>query len=129
MGKLLWEPSEERKRNANMTECINSVKKRYGQNLFAVNGYSRKGRAFSSLPNLAEIVKGIPSIEKVIVACYTDEKPDIGYIPDSVYYDDFLSEERGLEIQFERSPFDHPVYSVFSSGRAPRKEEQIWQGE
>ena len=84
--------------------------------LFAVNGYFYKGKAFSSLPNVAEIVKGIPSIEKVIVACYTDEKPDIGYIPNSVYYDDFLSEERGLEIQFEQLPFDHPVYIMFSSG-------------
>jgi acetoacetyl-CoA synthetase len=74
-------------------------------------------------------VKGIPSIEKLMVACYTDDEPDISYIPGFVHYGDFLSTERGLEIQFERSPFDHPVYIVFSSGRAPRKEEQIWQGE
>ena len=99
-----------------MTKSIDSVKKCYGQNLFAANGYSRKGRAFSSLPNLAEIVKGISSIEKVMVACYTDEKPDIGYIPESVSYGDFLSTQKGLEIQFEQLPFDHPVYIMFSSG-------------
>jgi acetoacetyl-CoA synthetase len=33
-----------------------------------------------------------------------------------VYWDDFLSRERGLEIQFEQLPFDHPVYIMFSSG-------------
>ena len=128
MGKLLWEPSEERKRNANMTKFIGSVNKIYGQNLFAVNGYFYKGKAFSSLANVAEVVKGIPSIEEVVVACYTEEKPDIGYIPESVHYGDFLSMEKGLEIQFERLPFDHPVYIMFPPGQSvSRKEEQIWQ--
>jgi len=84
--------------------------------LFTCDGYFYKGKAFSSLSNVAEIVKGIPSIEKVIVASYTQEKPDISYIPNAVRYDDFLSKERGLEIQFEQLPFDHPVYTMFSSG-------------
>jgi len=84
--------------------------------LFTVNGYFYKGRTFNSLSNVAEIAKGIPSIEKVIVASYTEEKPDISYIPNSVHYDDFLSKERGLEIQFEQLPFDHPVFIMFTSG-------------
>jgi len=84
--------------------------------LFTADGYFYKGKAFSSLSNAAEIAKGIPSIEKVIVTCYTKQKPDISCIPDSVYYDDFLSVESGLEIQFEQLPFDHPVFIMFSSG-------------
>ena len=84
--------------------------------LFTVDGYFYKGRAFNSLSNAAEITKGIPSIEKVIVASYTEEKPDINDIPNAVYYDDFLSKENKLEIQFEQLPFDHPVYIMFSSG-------------
>ena len=84
--------------------------------LFTADGYFYKGKAFSSLSNAAEIAKGIPSIEKVIVTCYTEDKPDIGCIPNSVYYDDFLSGESGLEIQFEQLPFDHPVFIMFSSG-------------
>ena len=84
--------------------------------LFTVNGYFYKAKAFDSLSNAAEIAKGIPSVEKVIVASYTEEKPDISAIPNGVHYDDFLSQERGLEIQFEQLPFDHPVYIMFSSG-------------
>lgn len=84
--------------------------------LFTVNGYYYKGKSFNSLSNAAEALKGIPSVKKVIVASYTEEKPDISYIPNSVYYEDFLSKERGLEIQFEQLPFDHPVYIMFSSG-------------
>ncbi|RJP59606.1 MAG: acetoacetate--CoA ligase [Deltaproteobacteria bacterium] len=84
--------------------------------LFTADGYFYKGKAFSSLSNAAEIAKGIPSIEKVIVTSYTEQKPDIGCIPNSVHYDDFLSGENGLEIQFEQLPFDHPVFIMFSSG-------------
>lgn len=84
--------------------------------LFAVDGYFYKARPFNSLTNAAEIAKGIPSIEKVIVSSYIEEKPDISNIPNSVYYEDFLSKESGLEIQFEQLPFDHPVFIMFSSG-------------
>jgi len=84
--------------------------------LFTANGYFYKGKAFDSISNAAEIVKGIPSIEKVIVASYTEDRPDISVIPKSVYYSDFLSKETGLEIQFEQLPADHPLYIMFSSG-------------
>ncbi len=84
--------------------------------LFTSNGYFYKGKAFNSLSNVADIAKGIPSIEKVVVASYTEEKPDIGYIPNGVCYDDFVSSQRAPEIQFEQLPFDHPVYIMFSSG-------------
>jgi acetoacetyl-CoA synthetase len=84
--------------------------------LFTVDGYFYKGRAFNSLSNAAEITKGIPSVEKVIVVSYTEEKPDINHIPNSTHYYDFLSKENELEIQFQQLPFDHPVYIMFSSG-------------
>ncbi len=84
--------------------------------LFTANGYFYKGKTFNSLSNVAKIARGIPSIEKVIVTSYTEETPDISYIPDSVHFDDFLSKERGLEIEFEQLPFDHPVHIMFSSG-------------
>ena len=84
--------------------------------LFTVDGYFYKAKPFNSLINAAEIAKGIPSIEKVIVSSYIEEKPDISNIPNSVYFNDFLSQESGLEIQFEQLPFDHPVFIMFSSG-------------
>ncbi len=84
--------------------------------LFTVNGYFYKAKSFDSLSNAAEIAKGLPSIEKVVVTSYTEDKPDISNIPNFVHYEDFLSKESGLEIQFEQLPFDHPVYIMFSSG-------------
>jgi acetoacetyl-CoA synthetase len=88
--------------------------------LFGVDGYYYKEKTFNSLSNVAEVAKGMPSIEKVIVTSYTEEKPDITYIPNSVHWNDFLSKESGLEIQFEQLPFDHPVYIMFSSGTTGR---------
>lgn len=84
--------------------------------LFTANGYFYKGKAFDSISNASEIARGIPSIEKVIVASYTEDRPDISMIPNSVHYRDFLSKEEGLEIQFEQLPADHPLYIMFSSG-------------
>ena len=84
--------------------------------LFTVNGYFYKAKSFDCLSNAAEIAKGLPSIEKVVVTSYTEDKPDISNFPNFVHYDNFLSKESGLEIKFEQLPFDHPVYIMFSSG-------------
>jgi acetoacetyl-CoA synthetase len=84
--------------------------------LFTVDGYFYKGKAFSSLSNAAHVVQGIPSVEKVIVTSYTENKPDISLIPQAVHFEDFLSKGSGLEIEFEQLPFDHPLFIMFSSG-------------
>jgi acetoacetyl-CoA synthetase len=83
--------------------------------LFTVDGYFYKGKPFSSLANAAEIVKGVTSIEKVIVVRYREERPDISQIPNSMYYDDFLTRGKP-EIRFEQLPADHPLFIMFSSG-------------
>ncbi|MFU8796683.1 MAG: acetoacetate--CoA ligase, partial [Dehalococcoidia bacterium] len=83
--------------------------------LFTADGYFYKGKPFSSLDNAAHIADGIPSIEKVIVAGYREQRPDISHISDSVHYVEFLSEGKP-ELRFEQLPADHPVYIMFSSG-------------
>jgi len=84
--------------------------------LFTVNGYYYKGKTFSSVGNAAEIAKGIPSLEKVVVVSYTDDQPDLNHIPNAVRYEDFLSKEKEPALKFEQLPSDHPVFIMFSSG-------------
>ena len=84
--------------------------------LFTVDGYPYKGKTFNFLPNVEKIAKGIPSLQRIIVIPYMKEKPDIGHIPNSVLLNDFISEDRKLQVRFEQLPFDHPVYIMFSSG-------------
>lgn len=84
--------------------------------LFTSDGYWYKGNRFDSLERVSEIAKGLPSLEKIVVAHYTLRKPDIGNIPDSVLYSEFLSKESNPEIDFIQLPFDHPQYIMYSSG-------------
>ena len=84
--------------------------------LITADGYFYKGKTFDTLEHAAEIVRGIPSLQKVIVVSYTQNKPDISQIANAVHYVDFLFRENSLEIQFEQLPFDHPQYIMFSSG-------------
>jgi len=83
--------------------------------LFTADGYFYKGKPFNSLANAAKIAEGVPSIEKVIVVDYREERSDISSIRDSVHYVDFLAEGTP-EIQFEQLPSDHPIFIMFSSG-------------
>ncbi len=99
---------------------IKGVLDRFGQIkpkvLFTANGYSFKGKKLDSLERISNILKEIPSVEKVVVVPYTEQKPDISRVPKAVYYNDFKSSESGLKIQFEQLPFDHPLYIMYSSG-------------
>ncbi len=84
--------------------------------MITADGYFYKGKVFDTLGHAAEVVRGISSLQKVIVVSYTPERPDISQIPGAVYYEDFLSKEEHPEIEFEQLPFDHPLYIMFSSG-------------
>ena len=84
--------------------------------LFTVDGYFYKGKVFSSLGNAAEVAKGIPSLKKVVVVSYTDDKADLGSISNAIRYEDFLSKDVQPALEFEQLPFDHPVFIMFSSG-------------
>jgi len=83
--------------------------------LFTVDGYPYKGKIFSTLNNVEQVAKGIPSLKKVVVVRYMTEKPDIGNLPNGVLYEEFLSEGEP-EIIFEQLPFEHPGFIMFSSG-------------
>jgi acetoacetyl-CoA synthetase len=99
---------------------IKGVLDRFGQIepriLFTANGYYYKDRAFDSLERISGIIKDLSSVEKIVVVPYTDSNPNIGHIPNAIMFDDFLSKESGLEIEFEQLPFDHPIYIMYSSG-------------
>jgi acetoacetyl-CoA synthetase len=99
---------------------IKGVLDRFGQIkprvLFTANGYSFKGKKIDSLDRISNILKQLPSIEKVVVVPYTEQKADISAVANAVHYQDFLSSESGLKIEFEQLPFDHPLYIMYSSG-------------
>ncbi len=97
---------------------IKGVLDRFGQIkprvLFIADGYFFKGESHDSLERVAEIVRDLPSLEKIVVVPYTSDQPDISGLPDSIMFDDF--KEEADEIQFEQLPFMHPLYIMYSSG-------------
>ncbi len=99
---------------------IKGVLDRFGQIkprvIFTANGYFFKGRKLDSLGRISSILKELPSIEKVVVVPYTEQKADISALANAVHYQDFRSSESGLEIEFKQLPFDHPLYIMYSSG-------------
>ncbi len=84
--------------------------------LFTADGYYYKGKIFDVLAKAREVARGIPSVEKVVVASYTGTELDINNIPNAVHYDQFLASKGHLKIRFEQLPFAHPAYIMFSSG-------------
>lgn len=99
---------------------IKGVLDRFGQIrpkvIVTADGYLFKGKQFDSLKPISNIIKQLDSIEKVIVVPYVESDPDIKNVPNAILFDNFKSEETGLEIKFEQLPFDHPVYIMYSSG-------------
>src|SRR3989339_1559459 len=99
---------------------IKGVLDRFGQIkpkvLFAANGYFFKGKNLDSLSRVAEIIKALPTIEKVVLVPYTEQEPNISPLANAVLYKDFRSSESGLGIDFAQLPFDHPVYIMYTSG-------------
>ncbi|MHA1458645.1 MAG: AMP-binding protein, partial [Promethearchaeota archaeon] len=88
--------------------------------LFTVDGYFYRDKEFNIISNAKAVVDAIPSIEKVIVVSYISQgKPDISSITNAVHWDDFISKDEDLSLEFEQLPFDHPLhplYVMFSSG-------------
>ena len=99
---------------------IKGVLDRFGQIkpkvLFTANGYFFKGKKLDSLERIADIIKELPSIEKVVVVPYTESEPDISALPNAVHYEAFKSSQANLDIEFEQLPFEHPLYIMYSSG-------------
>ena len=99
---------------------IKGVLDRFGQIqpkvLFTADGYFYKGKKFDSLERITNILKELPTTEKVVVVPYTQDQPDISGVPNAVYFDDFKASEDNLEIDFVQLPFEHPHYIMYSSG-------------
>jgi len=99
---------------------IKGVLDRFGQIrprvLFTANGYWFKGKGMDSLERISNILKELPSIEKVVVVPYTEQSPDLGSVPKAILYKDFKAAGPTPALDFVQLPFDHPHYIMYSSG-------------
>ncbi len=99
---------------------IKGVLDRFGQIrprvLFVADGYFFKGKPLESLSRVREMIRDLPSIEKVVVVSYLQPGPDIGGLRGAITYEDFKASGDGKPLEFVQLPFDHPLYVMFTSG-------------
>lgn len=84
--------------------------------LFATDGYRYGGKDFDRTEVVARLQEEIPSLQKTVVLPYLSDDPDTSGLSNVVLWDDLLDEHAGAELQYERVPFDHPLWVLYSSG-------------
>ncbi len=84
--------------------------------LFCTGRYRYAGKEIDVRDRVAEVVRSIPAIERVVVVAYGDGQTDHLAIPKAESWEEFTAGSVTPEITFERLPFDHPLYILYSSG-------------
>lgn len=99
---------------------VQGVLDRFGQIepriLITADGYWYNGKSHDCLERAAEFLSQLPSVEEVLVIPYISETPDVSKLPNARNIDDVIAANIGAALQFERVPFNHPLYIMFSSG-------------
>ncbi len=86
--------------------------------IFAVDGYRYGGKDFDRLEEVERICQEMGSLEQVVLCPYLDptrREESIGGLPTTVW-GDLLESGEGADLRFERVPFSHPLWVLYSSG-------------
>ena len=96
------------------------VRDRFGQIepkvLLAADGYFYNGKTFDTLERVRTLQRDLPSIERTVVVPYTAPAPSLDGLRGAQLYGEFLAASGDESLVFERLPFDHPLYIMYSSG-------------
>jgi acetoacetyl-CoA synthetase len=100
---------------------VSGVLDRFGQIgpavLFCAASYRYGGKEIDCLGRVEEIVGQLPGIRRVVVVPYLRGGDDLSSIRGAVSWEQFApATSRPPRLPFERLPFDHPVYIMYSSG-------------
>ncbi|MBA3296921.1 MAG: acetoacetate--CoA ligase [Acidobacteria bacterium] len=98
---------------------VQGVHDRFGQIeprvLVTSDGYFYAGRTHDLRQKLVDVLGRLPTVERVVVIPYVEETPSLAGLRDAVLWPAFL-DGQDAEPQYERLPFDHPLYILYSSG-------------
>ena len=100
---------------------VQGITDRFGQIeptvLLAPDAYWYNGKAHDVRAKIAQALDSLPTVRTTVIVPYVNEAPDLSGLRGAVTYPDFLApfpaEE---ELSFERVPFDHPLFILYSSG-------------
>ena len=96
----------------------NGVLDRFGQIeptiLVTTDGYLYNGKTFSMQEKVAEVLAGLPSVERTVVVPY--QGAGSLDVRAALTHAEFVEGFDSGPIEFERLSFDHPLYILYSSG-------------
>jgi acetoacetyl-CoA synthetase len=101
---------------------VDGIVDRFGQIepavLVAMDGYDYGGKRFDCRQKVTEVVARLPTVRRVVGVPYADPAPaNTGATSlSSVSWLDWLGPSKPQPLVFERFPFNHPVYILYSSG-------------
>jgi acetoacetyl-CoA synthetase len=88
--------------------------------LIAVDGYRYGGRDFDRTDVVRELQEAMPGLGRTVLVPYLDPAADAGpgaaAPSDVISWSDLLARGEGAGLTFERVPFDHPLWVLWSSG-------------
>jgi acetoacetyl-CoA synthetase len=88
--------------------------------LIAVDGYRYGGKDFDRTPVVRQLQDAMPSVEHTVLLPYLDPAATAtsgaAELENVVTWDDLRAAGEGAELTFERVPFDHPLWVLYSSG-------------
>ncbi|MFN8218033.1 MAG: acetoacetate--CoA ligase [Solirubrobacterales bacterium] len=84
--------------------------------LLAVDGYRYGGKDFDRRETLAELQRAMPSLSHTVLLPYLDPDPAIDGLANVTFWDHLQTEGAGAALEFERVPFEHPLWILYSSG-------------
>lgn len=83
--------------------------------LFVVDGYTYHGRLFDKHSAAENMVRQLPSVQRVVTVRYVDQQGDWQLQHSgAIDFEDLVKKPRALT--FDSVPFDHPLWILFSSG-------------
>jgi acetoacetyl-CoA synthetase len=99
---------------------VQGVLDRFGQIepriLFCTDRYRYAGKEIGLRERISQIAEKIPSIEQVVILGYEGVEVDSSNVRRSRSWNEFAGSNEVPELEFERMPFDHPLYILYSSG-------------
>lgn len=83
----------------------------------AADGYRYAGKVIDCRPRIHEIMTALPSVRATWIVPWLEREPDLTPVPGAQRFDRVVAQYANHnELQFERLPFQHPLYVLYSSG-------------
>ncbi|MDF3063431.1 MAG: acetoacetyl-CoA synthetase [Microvirga sp.] len=100
---------------------VRGVLDRFGQIeptvLIACDGYWYAGKRIEVADKLEEVVPALAGVKSTLIVPYLGIAEDVaGRLPNAVSLPKALAPFRAKPVSFERLPFNHPLYILYSSG-------------